>query len=165
MACFTEYVSPIGKLYLTAEAGFLTGISMDPEAPAGADWGSENSVLILTMEALDAYFRGEIPMVERIPMKMEGSDFAKQVWKILMRIPYGQVRTYGSIAREMAAIAGKQKMSAQAVGQAVGHNPIAILIPCHRVVGAKGKLTGYAWGLEKKKWLLNHEKWNGEIKE
>ena len=75
-----------------------------------------------------------------------------------MTIPYGETRTYGEIAREMAAVLGKEKMSAQAVGQAVGKNPISILIPCHRVVGAGGKLTGYAGGLEKKVWLLQHEK-------
>ena len=79
------------------------------------------------------------------------------MWKILLTIPYGQTRSYGSIAKEMAALLGKEKMSAQAVGNAVGSNPISILIPCHRVVGAQGQLTGYAGGLEKKIWLLRRE--------
>ena len=88
---------------------------------------------------------------------MEGTEFQKQIWNLLLTIPYGQTRTYGDIAREMAALSGKEKMSAQAVGQAVGRNPISILIPCHRVVGTKGQLTGYAGGLENKIWLLRHE--------
>ena len=74
-----------------------------------------------------------------------------------MTIPYGQTRTYGEIAREMAVLTGKEKMSSQAVGQAVGSNPISILIPCHRVVGARGQLTGYAGGMDRKIWLLRHE--------
>ena len=93
------------------------------------------------------------------PLNPHGTAFQKQVWDMLLTIPYGQVRTYGDIAREMAVRTGKQKMSAQAVGQAAGANPISILIPCHRVVGTNGKLTGYAGGLDKKEWLLCHEGW------
>ena len=90
-------------------------------------------------------------------MKAEGTPFQKEVWNLLMAIPYGETRTYGDLAREMARLRGKENMSSQAVGQAVGKNPISIIIPCHRVVGAGGKLTGYAWGITKKEWLLRHE--------
>ena len=79
------------------------------------------------------------------------------VWQILLTIPYGEIRSYGAISREMAVLMGKENMSAQAVGQAVGKNPVSILIPCHRVVGSSGKLTGYAGGIDKKIWLLRHE--------
>lgn len=102
------------------------------------------------------YFRGENLPVE-IPLAPQGTDFQKAVWKILLTIPFGEIRTYGDIAREMALLRGMEKMSSQAVGQAVGKNPINILVPCHRVVGAAGQLTGYSCGLEKKVWLLMHE--------
>ena len=105
---------------------------------------------------LDDYFLGH-PGEVSFPLKPKGTVFQQQVWQILLGIPYGHTRTYGDIAREMAALTGKKKMSAQAIGQAVGKNPISILIPCHRVVGAGGKLTGYAGGLENKVWLLEHE--------
>ena len=88
-----------------------------------------------------------------------GGNFRQEVWKILCEIPYGQTITYGEIARQMAREMGRKTMSAQAVGGAVGHNPISILIPCHRVLGVDGSLTGYAGGMEKKKWLLQHEGW------
>ena len=86
-----------------------------------------------------------------------GSEFRQTVWQILCEIPYGKLTTYGDIAKKVAAKFGKERMSAQAVGGAVGHNAISIIIPCHRVVGASGSLTGYAGGIEKKIWLLQHE--------
>ena len=149
---YCEYASPVGTLYLTADEGGLTGIWMHPE---------ETEVFPVLEQArhwLDAYFSGN-PQQPDFPLHPHGTAFQKQVWDMLLTIPYGQVRTYGDIAREMAARTGRQKMSAQAVGQAVGANPISILIPCHRVVGANGKLTGYAVGLDKKEWLLRHEGW------
>ena len=91
-------------------------------------------------------------------MEPKGTDFQKRVWQRLLEIPYGQTVSYGQLAREIGQALGKEKMSAQAVGQAVGRNPISILIPCHRVVGVKGQLTGYAGGLDKKIWLLRHER-------
>ena len=91
------------------------------------------------------------------PVAPEGTDFQKLVWKLLLEIPFGETRTYGQIAREVARRMGRQKMSPQAIGGAVGRNPISIIIPCHRVVGSGGQLTGYAGGLDKKKWLLRHE--------
>lgn len=145
------YESPLGSLLLTWEDEALTGLWMNREIP------EEIKVLPDAVKQwLDRYFLGQ-PGEISFPLKPEGTEFQKQVWKILLTIPYGQTRTYGEIAREMAVLTGKEKMSSQAVGQAVGKNPISILIPCHRVVGTGGKLTGYAYGLEKKIWLLRHE--------
>ena len=149
----TYYDSPLGNLLLTCTEEGLTGLYMNRELPQKPE---EHPILLQTAKWLDAYFRGENPS-ETVPLSLKGTEFQKQVWNILLTIPYGRTRTYGDIAREMAALSGKEKMSAQAVGQAVGKNPISILIPCHRVVGTKGQLTGYAGGLENKIWLLRHE--------
>ena len=149
---YCEYVSPVGTLYLTADEGGLTGIWMHPIK-------TEDFPILSQAKAwLDGYFSGN-PAEVPCSLNPHGTPFQKQVWQILLTIPYGQTTTYSAIAREMAQRTGKEKMSAQAVGQAVGANPISILIPCHRVVGAKGKLTGYAGGLDKKEWLLRHEGW------
>ena len=147
-----EYPSPVGTLYLTADEGGLTGIWMHPEKT------EDFPVLAQAKLWLDSYFSGN-PEEITFPLNPHGTVFQEQVWEILLTIPYGQTTTYGAIALEMARRCGKEKMSAQAVGQAVGANPISILIPCHRVVGAGGKLTGYAGGLDKKSWLLQHEGW------
>ena len=155
MDCVTIYHSPIGPLWLTTSGEALTGLWMHPAegtAPDGAD-----PVLQKTKRWLDCYFLGKHPSLDQLPLSPAGTDFQRLVWEILLTIPYGATRTYGDIAREAAARLGKEKMSAQAVGGAVGHNPISIIIPCHRVIGAKGALTGYAGGLEKKEWLLRHE--------
>ena len=149
----TYYDSPLGKLLLTCAEEGLTGLYMNRELPSKQE---DHPILRQTKQWLDAYFLGENPSAT-VPLYLKGTDFQKQVWNILLTIPYGQTRTYGDIAREMAALSGKEKMSAQAVGQAVGKNPISILIPCHRVVGTKGHLTGYAGGLDNKIWLLRHE--------
>ncbi|MBQ7846679.1 MAG: methylated-DNA--[Clostridia bacterium] len=106
---------------------------------------------------LDRYFACEKPTPGELPLKPMGSDFRKSVWRHLLKIPYGKTTTYGAIAEKVAREMGKEKMSAQAVGGAVGHNPISIIIPCHRVVGAGGNLVGYTGGLEKKIFLLGHE--------
>jgi len=150
---YARYVSPLGPLLLTCEDNGLTGIWFDREIEESE---SSHPILEQTKRWLDDYFAGNIP-ARTIPVQFYGTPFQKQVWQILMTIPFGKTRTYGDIAREMAHMMGKEKMSAQAVGQAVGKNPISILVPCHRVVGAGGKLTGYASGLEKKIWLLEHE--------
>lgn len=105
---------------------------------------------------LDIYFKGEEP--EFIPsLHLVGTAFRQEVWKILLGIPYGKTVTYGEIARQMAVIPKKNHLSARSIGGAVAHNPISIIIPCHRVIGAKGKLTGYAGGIEKKIALLKLE--------
>ena len=119
-------------------------------------------ILIKTKKWLDEYFNGKKPEISELDLAPIGSEFAKNVWEILCEIPYGKVTTYGEIAKKMAKIMNKEKMSAQAVGGAVGHNPISIIIPCHRVVGANGSLTGYAGGIDKKIYLLKHEQVNME---
>lgn len=105
---------------------------------------------------LDVYFSGNNPG-KRPALKLEGSAFRQTVAEIMQTIPFGQTMTYGGIAREIARRTGKEHVSAQAVGGAVGHNPISILVPCHRVVGTNGSLTGYAGGIERKIWLLENE--------
>ena len=108
-------------------------------------------------EWLDAYFQGKHPSVEDLPLKPAGTAFQQVVWKELGNVSYGEVTTYGKLAEDVANAMGKERMSAQAVGMALSKNPIAIMIPCHRVVGADGSLTGYAGGLEKKIALLDLE--------
>ena len=114
-------------------------------------------MLFRTKLWLDRYFEGRQPEADPLPLAPEGSEFRRQVWRILCRIPWGRTVTYGEIARELASLRGAASLSAHAVGGAVGHNPISVIIPCHRVVGANGSLTGYAGGLERKKFLLELE--------
>ena len=151
------YHSPVGQLLLTSDGTSLTGLAMDASIPEGACPGDGIPVLEQTGLWLDAYFAGrELPV--DFPLAPAGTAFRQQVWTLLREIPFGTTRTYGDLAKEMARLAGKERMSSQAIGSAVGANPIAILIPCHRVLGAGGTLTGYAWGLERKAWLLEHER-------
>ena len=110
-----------------------------------------------TMRWLDTYFSGKEPKFTP-PLKMQTTPFRRQVWKIMLQIPYGKTMTYGEIAAQIAKKKGLKKMSAQAVGGAVGHNSISLIIPCHRVVGTNGSLTGYAGGISKKLKLLKLEK-------
>lgn len=156
MACFAEYISPIGPLILLSDNRALTGLRLGQFPSEGAVPGADTPVLAEARAWLDAYFRGENAVVS-FPLAPEGTEFQKTVWNLLLKIPKGEIRTYGEIAQEMAGLLGREKMSAQAIGQAVGRNPIGIVIPCHRVLGAGGRLTGYAWGLETKQWLLRHE--------
>lgn len=151
----TIYDSPVGPLWLTSDGENLTGLWMW-EIP-DTEPGEALPIFRDTKLWLDAYFRGENPPVDALPLSPAGTDFQKLIREILLTIPFGATRTYGDIANEAAARLGKEKMSAQAVGGAVGRNPISIIIPCHRVIGAKGALTGYAGGTEKKEWLLRHE--------
>ena len=144
---YMEYDAPVGKLFLAADDSGLKALGFG-DAAGETGW---SPALEQVTCWLDDYFRGIVRTVD-IPLKPEGTVFQQKVWKMLLEIPYGQTVSYGDLARKLG-----NNMSAQAVGQAVGKNPIAILIPCHRVVGARGQLTGYAWGIEKKKWLLNLE--------
>ena len=151
---YDTYASPIGILYLTGTGGVLTGLSFGEEPPEDAAPGTFPEA----RQWLDDYFRGQ-PRPADFPMAPSGTAFQMLIWKLLPEIPWGETRTYGQLAVQAAGLLGREKMSAQAVGQAVGRNPIAIIIPCHRVVGSGGSLTGYAYGLDKKAWLLEHE-WN-----
>ena len=157
-----HYDSPLGGVLLAADNAGLTGLWFN-----GAKYFAANlpeareekrtPILDETARWLDLYFRGMQPDFVP-PLHPIGSAFQQSVWEILLQIPYGHTTTYGEIARQIAQKQGISRMSAQAVGGAVGHNPISILIPCHRVVGANGRLTGYAGGIEKKIQLLTLEK-------
>lgn len=153
------YASPIGRLTLAEEAGSLTGLWIEGQKyfPTRTDGWKENPdapALRAGARWLDAYFAGRAPSPEALSLRPEGTPFRKAVWKLLCDIPYGQVTTYGALAHRLAMQRGAAHLSAQAIGGAVGHNPLSILIPCHRVVGADGSLTGYAGGIERKKALL-----------
>ena len=156
MIYYSYYNSPIGLLSLESNGQDLTGLYFTTES---IQVSSDLPVFAATAAWLDAYFCGQ-PSKSDIPVHLTGTPFQLQVWEILRAIPFGEVMTYGDIAREMAVRTGRQKMSAQAVGQAVGRNPVSIIIPCHRVIGSGNRLTGYAGGLDKKTWLLRHEGWS-----
>lgn len=163
MVYTTHYQSPLGALLLAARGDALAGLWLEgqkyflgslkePAEPWRAHRAAPGPGLAVPLlcggAALDS---GELKL------DPGGGEFRRTVWEELCRIPYGSVTTYGALARTVAARLGRASMSAQAVGGAVGHNPISILIPCHRVVGADGSLTGYAGGIDKKLWLLDHE--------
>lgn len=155
--------SPLGKLFLASEGTHLVGLWMEGQKYFGASI-TENTIdnpdlpiFSLVKTWLDNYFAGQNPDISSLPLSPIGSEFRKMVWDILCTIPYGQFTTYGEIAKTMANKMNRQSMSSQAVGGAVGHNPISIIIPCHRVVGADGNVTGYAGGIDKKITLLKHE--------
>ncbi len=156
------YLSPIGSITLVSDETHLIGVWLDGQKYFAATLtetpiqNREIPVLRKTALWLDRYFAGEAPNPEELPMRPGGSEFRQCVFRILLNIPYGTVATYGEIAKELSRQTGRP-CSARAVGGAVGHNPISILIPCHRVVGSGGKLTGYAGGIDKKLALLRHE--------
>lgn len=151
------YHSPLGPLLLVSEGTSLTGLYMNREIPGNL---SDLPVFDKTSGWLDDYFRGSPRQID-FPIRTDGTAFQELVWKHLMEILYGQTQTYGQIAKQVAKELGKETMSAQAVGGAVGKNPISIIIPCHRVVGTGGAMTGYAGGISNKQWLLEHEGWKG----
>lgn len=157
MNYLTHYPSPIGILTLASNGTALTGLWIENQAHFGSFLTGDETeqdnlpVFNITRTWLDAYFAGLQPSPALLPLAPEGSDFRRHVWKILLEIPYGQTTTYGEISHKLGA------GCAQAVGGAVGHNPISIIIPCHRVLSSNGNLTGYAGGIERKLWLLNHE--------
>ena len=157
-----HYDSPLGGILLAADEAGLTGLWFDGEKyfadSLPADHAEqETPVLTETKRWLDCYFSGSEPDFTP-PMRPIGSAFRQSVWELLLQIPYGRTTTYGEIARLLAEKRGLARMSAQAVGGAVGRNEISIIIPCHRVVGANGSLTGYAGGIGKKVKLLELER-------
>lgn len=159
----THYSSPLGSIMLASDGDNLVGLWLEGQKYFAATVAEEITerpdlpVFAATQHWLDRYFTGQRPAISDVPLAPEGGAFRKAVWDILCKIPYGKVTTYGEIAKKMAAQMNKVNMSAQAVGGAVGHNPISIIIPCHRVVGANGSLTGYAGGIDKKVKLLELE--------
>ena len=156
-----HYESPIGGITLASDGRALTGLWFDEQKYFADTLSLEHEqkevpVLAETKRWLDIYFSGKAPDFTP-PLSMLCSDFRKEVWEVMLTIPYGHTMTYGAIAAEIARRKGLARMSAQAVGGAVGHNSISLIIPCHRVVGSSGSLTGYAGGIDKKIWLLEHE--------
>lgn len=145
--------SPVGWLRLVAEGGVLVALHMEDEAggPAGPSSAAE-PVLDEACRQLSAWFAGERTAFD-LPLGPAGTPFQRAVWRALRDIPYGETRSYQQIA---AAIG--RPAAVRAVGAANGQNPLALIVPCHRVIGASGALTGYAGGLERKRWLLGHER-------
>jgi methylated-DNA-[protein]-cysteine S-methyltransferase len=159
----TTCTSPVGVLTLAADGENLVGLWIEGQKYHGESLREPMTarddlpVFGAAREWLDRYFAGEKPAPSELPLAPVGGEFRQAVWEILCAIPYGTVTTYGDIAKKMAQETGKPDMSAQAVGGAVGHNPLSIIIPCHRVVGANGSLTGYAGGIGTKVKLLELE--------
>lgn len=157
-----HYTSPLGRITLASNGTELTGLWFDGQKYFGATIPKEHieknlPIFDQSTDWLDLYFSGKKPDFTP-PLSMETTPFRQLVWKIMLTIPYGETMTYGEIADKIAKQKGLPKMSAQAVGDAAGHNCITLIIPCHRVVGTNGSLTGYAGGIDKKIQLLKLEK-------
>jgi methylated-DNA-[protein]-cysteine S-methyltransferase len=155
MNAFSYFESPIGRLLLTSDGTALTGLYMEPSRKAQCTdgWIEDVSVapLSATVRQLTEYFEGTRREFD-LPLRLQGTVFQTRVWRELTEIPYGQTWSYGQLARRI-----DKPSASRAVGLANGRNPISILVPCHRVIGADGSLTGYGGGLERKQWLLAHE--------
>ena len=161
MQYISHYVSPMGNILLAADDMGLTGLWFEGQKYFALSLDKEHTEREIPLfekvkRWLAVYFSGKEPDFT-VPLHFTGTPFQKQVWEILCSIPYGGTMTYGEIASQVAAKRGLPHMSAQAVGGAVGHNPISIIVPCHRVVGTDGSLTGYAGGIDKKVRLLKLE--------
>ena len=157
----TQFPSPLGMITLVCDDNALVALRLPGQSPFHQDATpvspGEHPILRQSAQWLERYFDKERPDSHEISLNPKGTPFQKTVWQLLLEIPYGQTATYGELARTAAVILGKPRMSAQSVGQAVGANPIAIIIPCHRCLGAGRKLTGYAGGLHLKRTLLERE--------
>ncbi len=151
-----HYDSPLGGITLAGEGDVLTGLWIDGQTHFCSTIGAQSEERWLPVFAdacrwLDAYFSGQVP--DFVPaLNLRGTPFQRTVWQALLAIPYGETITYGELARRISC------PSARAVGSAVGRNPVSLIVPCHRVLGAGGAMTGYAGGLERKRWLLQLEK-------
>ena len=158
-----NWKSPIGTLTIASDGANITGLWMEGQKYFCAglsqetEDGSAQQVIQDTVQTLENYFRKKTKAFSHLPLNPQGTDFQRAVWTLLREIPYGETRTYGQLAAALEAATGR-KTSPRAVGAAVGHNPISIIIPCHRVVGAGGTLTGYAGGVSRKEYLLQLEK-------
>lgn len=157
------YSSPLGRIILTAQNNALTGLYFDgqkylPDTSALLE-NNQLPIFLQTAQWLDIYFQGKNPCFTP-PLLMIGSDFRQSVWQMLMKVPFGKTISYKEIAQKIARQQNRLTISPQAVGNAVGHNPISLIIPCHRVIGSNGHLTGYAGGIDKKISLLKLEKVN-----
>lgn len=163
MINWTNYASPLGNITLASKDNALIGLWLEGQKYTFSNYqdtiieNPNDSVLVQAKKWLDLYFKGHQPNVNQLKLAPIGSPFRQKVWQLLLQIPYGTVVTYNELAKNIAKQLGITKMSPQAIGNAVGHNPISIIIPCHRVVGSNGSLTGYAGGIDKKLQLLKHE--------
>lgn len=164
-----RYFSPVGPLTVVSDEDHIVGLWIDGQKyfqstltipPVSA---ADRPVLMQAVSWLDRYFSGQRPSPDELPLAPAGSEFRRFIWQALCRIPWGSVVTYGELAEQAARAFHRKTMSAQAVGGAVGHNPISIIIPCHRVVGSNGSLTGYAGGIDKKIRLLKLEGVNTDL--
>ena len=159
----TTYLSPAGMITLASDGEALAGLWFAGQKYFGGSLSGRMTekdtlpVFLLAKSWLSRYFSGEKPRPEELPLAPRGTEFQKMIWQLLCNIPYGQVTTYGELAKKAAKRMGRDSMSAQAVGSAVGHNPISVIIPCHRVLGKDGSLTGYAGGTDRKARLLKLE--------
>lgn len=159
----TYYSSPIGELLLTSDGDNLTGLWIENQKyysykVSGQIIDKDDlKIFRQVKDWLDKYFNGKKVNINNLKLNPSGTKFQKEVWKVLCDIPYGEVITYKEISKKVAHNLNKTNMSFQAVGGAVGHNPISIIIPCHRVIGSDGNLTGYAGGIDKKIKLLQIE--------
>ena len=152
---YSTIESPIGELLLTSDGQSCTGIYMEnqKDAPSRSlDWQRDETALEQARAQLQAYFAGELRGFD-LPLAADGTPFQQRVWRALCDSPYGETISYGELARRIG-----QPAASRAVGLANGQNPISIVVPCHRVIGANGALTGYGGGLERKRWLLEHER-------
>jgi methylated-DNA-[protein]-cysteine S-methyltransferase len=147
--------SPVGPLTLAGRDGRLRHLRMVDQTyePSHDGWEDDDSAFADAAAQLDAYFAGDLLDFD-LELDLVGTDFQRRVWTALLTIPYGETRSYGEIARQIGSVPG----ASRAVGLANGHNPIGIIVPCHRVIGANGSLTGYGGGLDRKKQLLDMER-------
>ena len=152
-----RFSSPIGEITVVGGKESIYYVNFSDRVPLSRQIGEEVSLPVLedARRWLELYFSGGVPDFTP-PMAYEGTAFQRSVWRLLEEIPYGKTVTYGQLARRIEAQTGR-RTAAQAVGQAVGHNPISLIVPCHRVLGADGALTGYGGGLDRKRWLLRLE--------
>jgi len=158
---YSHFESPLGQLIVRGDGDFITGLFMAGQKGwRGPDttWQQADAPFAAVREQLAEYFAGERQQFD-VPLRMAGTPFQRRVWQELVRIPFGTTITYA----QLAARVGRPTAS-RAVGNANGRNPIGILVPCHRVIGASGKLTGYAGGLDKKEWLLDWERRAADVK-
>ncbi len=167
MMYLNKYDSPLGMITMVSDGTALTGLWFEGQKyfMASCTEAIEKKDLPVFAEVklwLDQYFSGQIPGFLP-PLRPKGTAFQLTVWDLLMKIPYGETVTYKEIAERAALKTGKLRMSAQAAGNAVGHNPISIMIPCHRVIGTDGSLKGYAGGIDRKQYLLELEKKRGKV--
>ena len=159
----TYYESPVGNLFIASDGENIIGLCIEGQKyyldkiEKEAILKNDMPVFEKAKNWLDRYFKKEKPEISELSLAPEGNAFRQCVWSLLCKIPYGETTTYGELAKEVAKKLNKPSMSAQAIGNAVGHNPISIIIPCHRVIGKNGSLTGYAGGIENKIKLLELE--------